>query len=97
MTMAQINRKNVFFFFAVMFLFASLSITFHHHNDGVQHSECSLCVATNLISSSNLEIHESCVFYPTTTYLSQPEESFHQALSKFPVYSDRAPPVSLSA
>jgi hypothetical protein len=97
MTIFQTNRKNIFFFFAIVFLFASLAITFHHHDDGCQHSECSLCIATNLFTSSNLEIHESFVFYPTTTYLTQPEESFHQALSKFSVYSDRAPPISLSA
>jgi hypothetical protein len=97
MIISQVNRKKIFFFFAVIFLFASLAITFHHHDDGCHHSECSLCIAANLFSSSNLEIHESFVFYPTTTYFHQPEESFHQALSKFPVYSDRAPPVSLFA
>lgn len=97
MSMSQINRKNVFFLFAVLFLFASLTITFHHHDDGAQRSECSLCVATNLISSGNLEIHESFVLYSATTYFPQSEESFHQALSKYSVYSDRAPPVSLSA
>ena len=96
MTISKANRKKIFFFFAIMFLFASLVITFHHHDDGCQHSECSLCIAANLFASSNLEIHESFVFYPTTTYLHQPEEPFHQALSKFPVYSDRAPPVSAS-
>ena len=97
MTIFQSNRKTIFFFFAIVFLFASLAITFHHHADGRQHSECSLCIAANLFSSGNLEIHQSFVFYSTTTYLHQPEESFHQALSKFPVYSDRAPPVSVSA
>jgi hypothetical protein len=94
MTLPSINRKNILFFFAVVFLFTSLAITFHHHDDGYEHHECPLCVAATLFSSSNLEIHETFVFYPTTTYLHQPEESFHQALSKFPVYSDRAPPVS---
>jgi hypothetical protein len=96
-TTSQAYRKKIFFFFAIVFLFASLAITFHHHDDGRQHDECSLCIAANLFSSGNLEIHQSFVFYPTTTYLHQPEESFHQALSKFPVYSDRAPPVSVSA
>jgi hypothetical protein len=97
MTISQEKRKYIFFFFAIVFLFASLAITFHHHDDGCQHSECPLCVAATSFSSSNLEIHETFVFYPTTTYLYQPEESFHQALSKFSVYSDRAPPVSASA
>ena len=95
MTISKANRKKIFFFFAIMFLFASLVITFHHHDDGCQHSECSLCIAATLSSSGNLEIHDSFVFYPTITYFHQPEESFRQALSKFPVYSDRAPPVSL--
>ena len=97
MTIFQTNRKSIFFFFAIVFLFAFLAIAFHHHDDVHQHDECSLCVATNSFSSSNFEIHESFVFYPTTTYLHQPEEPFHQALSKFSVYSDRAPPVSVSA
>ena len=97
MTISQVNRKNIFFFFAIVFLFASLAITFHHHDDGHQHDECSLCIAANISSAGNFEIHQAFVFYPTTTYLHQPEESFHQALSKFIVYSDRAPPVSLSA
>jgi hypothetical protein len=97
MTISPINRKNILFFFAIMFLFASLAMTFHHHDDGCQHDECSLCIAANLFSSGNLEIHESFVFYPTTTYFYQPEEPFHQALSKFPIYSDRAPPVAVSA
>jgi hypothetical protein len=97
MTIYRINRKKVFFFFAIVFLIASLTIVFHHHADGQQHDECSLCVAANLFSSGNLEIHQSFIFQPTTTYLHQPEEFFHQALSKFPVYSDRAPPVSFSA
>ena len=96
-TISPVKHKNIFFFFAIVFLFASLAITFHHHDDGYQHHECSLCIAADLFSSSNLEIHESFVFYPTTTYLSQPEESFHQALSKFSAYSDRAPPDSLSS
>ena len=96
-TISPVKHKNIFFFFAIVFLFASLAITFHHHDDGRQHSECSLCIATDLFSASNLEIHNSFVFYRTTIYLYQPEESFHQALSKFPVYSDRAPPISLSA
>jgi hypothetical protein len=96
MTISQEKRKYIFFFFALLFLFTSLAITFHHHDDGCQHSECSLCVAAILFSSSNLEIHETFVFYPTTTYLHQPEESFHQALSKFTICSDRAPPVSAS-
>jgi hypothetical protein len=95
-TISQINRKNIFLFIAIVSLFASLAIAFHHHDDGYQHHECSLCIATDLFSFSNLEIQESFVFYPTTTYLHQPEESFHQALSKFSVYSDRAPPVSAS-
>ena len=97
MTISPVNRKNIFFFFVIVFLFASVAIKFHHHDDGYQHSECSLCITANLSSSGNLEIHESSVFYSTTTYLHQPEESVHQALSKFPVYSDRAPPVSVSA
>ena len=97
MTIFQTNRKKIYYFFAIVFLFASLAIAFHHHDDGHQHDECSLCIAANLFSSGNLEIHQSFVFYPTTTYLHQPEESFHQALSKFSVYSDRAPPVSVSA
>ena len=96
-TISPVKHKNIFFFLAIVFLFAFLAITFHHHDDGCQHFECSLCIAANLFSSGNLEIHESFVFYPTTTYLHQPEEPFHQALSKFPVYSDRAPPVSLSS
>ena len=97
MTIPQVNRKTIFFFFAIVFLFASLAMTSHHHDDGAQHVECSLCIATDLFSSSNVEIHNSFVFYPTMTNLYQPEESFHQALSKFSVYSDRAPPVSISA
>jgi len=97
MTMPHINRKNIFFFFAVVFLLAALTIPFHHHDDGGQHSECSLCVAANSFISGNLEIHDSFVFFLTTTDLRQPEESFHQALSKYPLYSDRAPPVSFSA
>jgi hypothetical protein len=97
MTIFQTNRKKIYYFFAIVFLFASLAMTFHHHDDGRQHDDCPLCVAANLFSSGNLEIHQSFVFYPTTTYLQQPEESFHQALSKFPIYSDRAPPVSVSA
>jgi hypothetical protein len=97
MTISQITRKIIFFFFATVFLFASLAMTFHHHDDGAQHHECSLCIATDLFSSSNVEIQNSFVFYPTTTNLCQPEESFHQALSKFPIYSDRAPPASISA
>jgi hypothetical protein len=96
MTIFQTNRKKIYYFFAIVFLFAFLAITFHHHDDGRQHSECPLCVAATSFSSGNLEIHETFVFYPTTTYLHQPEESFHQALSKFPIYSDRAPPVSAS-
>jgi hypothetical protein len=96
MTISQANRKNIFFFIAIVFLFASLAITFHHHADGHQHDECSICIAANLSSSGNLEIYQSFVFYSTTTYLHQPEESFHRALSKFTVCSDRAPPVSLS-
>jgi hypothetical protein len=95
-TIPPAYRRITCFFFAIVFLFASLAITFHHHDDGHQHDECSLCIAANLFSSGNLEVHQSFVFYPTTTYLYQPEESFHQALSKFPIYSDRAPPVSLS-
>jgi len=97
MTMSQVNRKNVLFLFTILFLFASLAITFHHHDDGGRHFECSLCVATNSISSGNLEIHESLVLYPTTTNFSQPEEFFRQALSKYHSYSDRAPPVSVFA
>jgi LSD1 subclass zinc finger protein len=97
MTISPRTHKIIFFFFATVFLFASLAMTFHHHDDGAQHVECSLCIATDLFSSTNLEIHESFVFYPTTANLYQPEESFHQALSKFSVYSDRAPPVSISA
>jgi hypothetical protein len=93
----QNKPKKIYFFFAIVFLFASLAIAFHHHNDGHRHDECPLCVATNVFSSGNLEIQQSFVFYPITVYLHQPEESFHQALSKFTVYSDRAPPVSLSA
>jgi hypothetical protein len=96
MTISQVSRKNGLFFFAIVFLFASLAITFHHHDDGCEHHECPLCVAASSFSSGNLEIHETFVFYPTTTYLHQPEESFHQALSKFSIYSDRAPPVSAS-
>jgi hypothetical protein len=96
MTIFQTNRKKIYYFFAIVFLFASLAMTFHHHDDGSQHDECSLCIAANLFSSGNLEIHQSFVFYPTTTSFSHPEGSFHQALSKFPIYSDRAPPVSLS-
>ena len=96
MTIPPIKHKCIFLFFAIVFLFASLAITFHHHDDGCEHHECPLCVAATLFSSGNLEIHETFVFYPTTTYLHQPEESFHQALSKFPIYSDRAPPVSAS-
>jgi hypothetical protein len=94
MTVPHVKRKYIFFFFAILFLFAALVITFHHHDDGCEHHECPLCVAAFSFSSGNLEIHETFVFYPTTTYLHQPEESFHQALSKFPIYSDRAPPVS---
>jgi hypothetical protein len=97
MTISQVKCKKKYFFFAIIFLFASLAITFHHHDDGHQHDECSLCIAANLCSSCNLEIHQPFVSYPTTTYLRLPEESFHQALSKFIVYSNRAPPVSLSA
>ena len=96
MTISSINRKNIFLFFAILFLFASLAITFHHHDDGCQQPECSLCIAANLFFSSSLEIIELFVFYQTIIYLHQPEEYFHQALSKFPVYSDRAPPVSVS-
>jgi len=95
MTLSPINRKYVFFFIAILFLFASLAITFHHHDDGGEHHECPLCVAASSFSSGNLEIHETFVFYPTIIYLHQPDESFHRALSKFPVYSDRAPPVSM--
>jgi len=95
MTITRLNRKHIFFFFAILFLFASLVITFHHHDDGCEHHECPLCVAASSFSSGNLEIHETFAFYPTTTYLHQPEESFHQALSKFSIYSDRAPPVSV--
>jgi len=96
MTVSHVNRKYIFFFFAILFLFASLAITFHHHDDECEHHECPLCVAASSFSSGNLEIHETFVFYPTIIYLHQPEESFHQALSKFTVYSDRAPPVSVS-
>jgi len=96
MIIPRLNRKYIIFFFAIVFLFASLAITFHHHDDECEHHDCPLCVAATLFSSGNLEIHETFVFYPTTIYLFQPEESFHQALSKFPVYSDRAPPVSVS-
>jgi hypothetical protein len=97
MTISQITHRIIFLFFAIVFLFASLEVTFHHHDNGVQHHDCSLCIAVNLFSSGDVEIHNSFVFYPTTTNLCQSEESFHQALSKFSVCSDRAPPVSISA
>jgi hypothetical protein len=97
MTIFQATRKKIFFFFAIVFLFSSVAITFHHHDGGHQHDKCPLCITTNLFSSGNLEIHQSFVFYPTTTHIYQPEEPFHQALSKFTVYSDRAPPIFLSA
>ena len=96
MTIPHINRKYIYFFFAIVFLLASLTITFHHHDDGCQHHECPLCVAATLFPSGNLEIHETFVFYPTITCLHQPEEIFHQALSKFSIYSERAPPISAS-
>jgi hypothetical protein len=96
MTVSHVNRKYIFFLFAIVFLFTSLAITFHHRDDGCEHHECPLCVAAILFSSSNLTVHEAFVFYPTIIYLHQPEESFHQALSKFSIYSDRAPPVSAS-
>src|SRR5208337_4691924 len=80
MTIPSINRKYVFFIFAIVFLFASLAITFHHHDDGCEHHECPLCIVATLLSSSNLTVHEAFVFYPTIIYLHQPEESFHQAL-----------------
>jgi len=96
MTIPHINRKYIYSFFAIVFLVASLTIAFHHHDDGCQHDECPLCVAATLFSSGNLEIHEIIVFDPIITYLHQPEEIFHQALSKFSIYSDRAPPVSAS-
>ncbi|MGA9109965.1 MAG: hypothetical protein WB290_06665 [Smithella sp.] len=97
MIIPKVNRKNIFLFFAIVYLFASLTIAFHHHDDGCEHNDCPLCVAAMSFSSGNIEIHDSFVFYPTTTYFYQPEESFHQALSKFSVYSDRAPPVSILA
>jgi hypothetical protein len=97
MTVSHVKRKYIFSLFACVFLFASLAITFHHHDDGCEHHECPLCIAATLLSSSNLTVHEAFVFYPTIIYLHQPEESFHQALSKFSIYSDRAPPVSVSA
>ena len=47
-------RKGLSFIFVCLMLLSFLGEAFHHHDDGANHPECSICVATHQKSDTDL-------------------------------------------
>ena len=55
-------RKGLSFIFVCLMLLSFLGEAFHHHDDGADHPECSICVAAHqksdaALTFSPLEVH----------------------------------------
>jgi hypothetical protein len=47
-------RKGLSVFFVCLFLLSFLGEALHHHDDGADHPDCSICVATHLKSDTGI-------------------------------------------
>lgn len=86
-------RKYLSLVFVFILVFSTLAITFHHHNDGADHPDCSICAAIHNQQSDSTspaipyEIHRSC----TETVYSHPVLTIVTKTFLTPA-NNRAPP-----
>jgi hypothetical protein len=81
-------------FICVCLLFVSVVVTsFHHHDDGADHPECSICLATHQSSDSSYSIARHEIVRPliATVYIG-PVLALVTKTVVTPA-NDRAPPV----
>jgi hypothetical protein len=51
-----IMRKGLSFIFVCLMLLSFLGEAFHHHDDGANHTDCSICVATHQKSDTGFSL-----------------------------------------
>jgi len=76
---------------AALFMAGLLLVSFHHHDDTGQHSDCNICAAANLITSTVFSCFVLYLFSPVSCLI-QPEKKAFLSLGFFPGVSGRSPP-----
>jgi hypothetical protein len=85
------------YLFSLLFLISIFIIGFHHHGDGIQHSDCPVCMAG---ATYCCEVIQGCTIiaiHQDTEYIYSFEETFNITQSIFPTFAYRAPPGALTA
>ena len=85
--------KRLSLFFVCLLLLATLAEAFHHHDDGDDHPDCPICVATHQQSDSGFffPAHEVCRNFTDTAYV-RPVLAIVTQIFHTPA-NNRAPPV----
>jgi hypothetical protein len=101
-TISPVNNKRriIIFLFAVLCTITPFVIGLHSNDDYSSIFDSSLFIDDDDLlfdshSSCIIENNVSFVFCLACTFFIQPEETFHQALSIFPIFLSRASPLSL--
>ena len=85
------------YLFSLLFLISIFIIGFHHHSDGIQHSDCPVCMAGSTYCYEVIQSSTIIAIHQDTEYIFSFEETFHTTQSIFPTFAYRAPPGALTA
>jgi hypothetical protein len=77
--------------FFLLFLLATLTTAFHHHEDGCEHHDCPVCAAGHVISSASVNSF-SLATHQTVSHYEIPKEPLLYDCIRFALLTSRSPP-----
>jgi hypothetical protein len=85
------EMKRLTFVFFLLFLLATLTTAFHHHEDGCEHHDCPVCAAAHVISSASVSSFSITVYQFVSNFEIQ-IEPLHDDNIRFSLLTSRSPP-----
>lgn len=86
-------KKQLSLFVLILVLFSAIGFSFHHHDDGKHHDDCTVCIASNhtpTVSDSGANLFYREIVLP----FEAPEKGFYLPLPDEVSSPSRAPPTS---
>jgi hypothetical protein len=92
---SRMRHRKARYFFLLFFLLSLFTIGFHHHDDGLDHLDCPICMASGPFSREGSQDGASLTIHEDIVYLSWfKKEVINLPSSIFPTIAYRAPPFS---
>jgi len=92
MLLSRLRFPKTVFLFSLLFILSFIIASFHHHDDGSQHSDCPICMAGGTYTCESTHDNAGIVIHQNISYIPSFEEVFNDFCPIYPTFAYRAPP-----